>query len=82
MAGVATWVVFFIDNTAAQGALISGSSAVGVMSFIVGLVWELLAAQDISPWFEYVSSACNVADPLSRGSTDLAVSLGGVFTKC
>ena len=30
-------------------------------------IWFLIHAYDLSVWFEYVKSACNVADPPSRG---------------
>ena len=30
-------------------------------------IWRLIAKFDVLPWFEYVTSACNIADPPSRG---------------
>ena len=30
-------------------------------------IWFLIHTYDLSVWFEYVKSACNVADPPSRG---------------
>ena len=70
--------IFFVDNQGATGALTHGSSPAGDLSSIVATVWEEFIFADVRPWFEYVPSACNVADPGSRGSKTLAMRLGAI----
>ena len=62
----ALWI-HFIDNVAAQAALIKGSSSVMSGDIIVGRTWEMVARERIIPWFDRVDSESNPVDGLSRG---------------
>ena len=81
---VSTWVDllanndawFFCDNSSALGALIKGSSSAGDLNNMVGSIWHTLAIARCWAWWEFVPSALNVADHLSRGREDLAHELG------
>ncbi len=57
----------WVDNAAAQSALINGSSIIFSGDLVVGATWELIARRIIYPWFEWVASASNPVDALSRG---------------
>ena len=59
--------IHFIDNAAAQSALIKGSSSVMSGDLIVGQTWELIARRRIAPWFDTVGISSNPVDGLSRG---------------
>ena len=59
-------VIWFLDNQAALGSLIRAASKpsdVNYLSLLTGLVFAVLNAR---PWYEWVPSASNVSDPLSR----------------
>ena len=60
--------IHFIDNAAAQSALVNGSSSVASGDIIVGTTWEMIAKRCIYPWFDRVDSKSNPVDGLSRGS--------------
>ena len=66
----------FCGSSAALGALIRGSSTAGDLNWMAGCVWEKIALIGSRVWWEYVAFNLNVADPLSRGCTRLAVQLG------
>ena len=57
----------FIDNSAAQAALVKGSSSVLSGDLIVGHTWEIIAKRRMIPWFDRVDSSSNPVDGLSRG---------------
>lgn len=59
--------IHFIDNTAAEASLISGSSSLDVADHIVGLTWEKCCKRRVWPYFDRVSSKSNPVDLLSRG---------------
>ena len=58
--------IHFIDNAAAFGALVKGSSSVVQHDIIVGATWELIAKLDILAWFDRVDSKSNPVDGISR----------------
>jgi hypothetical protein len=57
----------FIDNTAAEASLISGTSRSSSASHVVAYTWELCAKRQVWPYFDRVASASNPVDKLSRG---------------
>ena len=59
--------VHFIDNTAAEASLISGSSALEAADHIAGLTWELSGICRLWPYFDRVESEAKPVDGLSRG---------------
>ena len=59
-------VLWFIDNTAACSAMIKGASPVRDCSEMALIASTALASIQSRPWFEYVASHQNPADPLSR----------------
>ena len=71
-------VIHFVDNTSAIYASVKGASSSADSARIVHMLHLLLAALDVSVWFEYVPSKENIADAPSRGDTDLLVGLGAV----
>ena len=63
----ALWL-HFIDNSAAEASLISGSSGLQAADHIVGLTWEIAGRRRLWPYFDRVASASNPVDCLSRGN--------------
>ncbi len=59
-------VIFFLDNQAAWSALIKSASSAEDCSSISLVCNLLLMLFCVRPWFEYVHTAQNPADPLSR----------------
>ena len=59
-------VIFFIDNEAACAALIRGSSKEPDVAAVVNAVHWLLHQADCRAWFEWIDSASNCSDGLSR----------------
>ena len=64
----ALWV-HFIDNSAAEASLISGSSALDAADHIAGLTWELSGTRGLWPYYDRVESEANPVDGLSRGDS-------------
>ena len=62
--------IHFIDNTAAEAALISGSSALDAADHVAGLTWEYISKRRLWPYFDRVESKANPVDGLSRGISD------------
>ena len=62
--------IHFIDNSAAQSALVKGSSSVMSGDLIIGQTWETIARRRLLPWFDRVDSGSNPVDGLSRGKWD------------
>ena len=54
--------IHFIDNAAALGALVKGSSSVVQHDITVGAPWELIAKLDILARFDGVTSGSNPVD--------------------
>ena len=59
--------MLFLDNNAASGALIKGSSRVLVVLATIGSFWGCMARLSASCWAERVASGANPADAPSRG---------------
>ena len=59
-------ILWFIDNQAALGALVKAASSAEDMSELSLLCSLSLAILDARTWFEYVPSALNMSDGLSR----------------
>lgn len=61
-----TDAVFFVDNEAACAALIRGSSTQSDVGAVVNAVHWMLFSINCRPWFEWIDSASNCSDGLSR----------------
>ena len=59
--------VHYIDNTAAQHALVRGSSSISSGDHVVGATWEAAAKLDCWPYFDRVHTKSNPIDGVSRG---------------
>ena len=55
-----------VDNTAAQAALVAGSSGTDVGSRIVELIGKRESSLMCRPWYSWVPMHSNPADPPSR----------------
>ena len=62
----ALWL-HFIDNSAAEASLVSGSSRLDAADHIVGMTWELAGRRRLWQFFDRVESKSNPVDGLSRG---------------
>ena len=62
----------FVDNAAAQWALLKGYSINEEGNLLVTLVWAAVTSTGGAPWFERVPSKANVSDSVSRGNTEEA----------
>jgi hypothetical protein len=60
-------VIFFIDNQSSLGAVVNGSSAVDDLNQWVGILHKILRTYQIEPFWHWVPSDYNLADPPSRG---------------
>ena len=63
-------VLWFIDNTAAATALIKHTSTARDSRHMAMLVGAVFVSAQVRPWYEYVASAQNPADILSRAGLD------------
>ena len=66
----------FVDNKASEYALIKGMGCTPILNHIIGAFWHIMANDGLSPWFERVTSAANIADAVSRFELDFARSQG------
>ena len=60
-------LICFIDNEAAKGTLIRGSSSVLAMNIITHHTWELFRKRALHAWVERVATDDNPIDKASRG---------------
>ena len=60
-------IMLFMDNNAASGALIKGSSRVLIVLAMIESFWGCMARLSASCWVERVASGANPADAPSRG---------------
>ena len=63
-------VIIFIDNTAALFALVKGTSSQSAIARSAHLSGFCCVRNSIRPWFEFVESASNWADSVSRKLAD------------
>ena len=63
-------VLWFIDNTSAEAALVKAGSPTESMCALALAAMAALAGLGTRPWFDHVPSADNSADPLSRGGLE------------
>ena len=68
--------VGFIDNTAGKAALSRGFSSDASVNNLLAFFWSLCAKLKWFAHFEWVASALNPADPVSRGSLELLEQVG------
>ncbi len=68
-------VTLLVDNTPAEGACSRGYSPDPLLAAIVGELWLLAGALDITLWIDRVPTKDNLADPLSRQDFALAEDL-------
>ena len=66
----------FVDNTAAQFALVKGFTSDPAVNVLSSIFWATAAEIGAGPWFERVTSKANPADAISRGDCSHAVSMG------
>ena len=66
-------VIFFIDNQSSLGAIVNGSSAVDDLNFWVGIIHRIIRENQIEPYWHWVPSEYNLADPPSRGRSPTLV---------
>ena len=59
--------VHFIDNVAAEYALVKGSSSIRSGDVVVGETWRWIQKLNVAPYFDRVASESNPVDGLSRG---------------
>jgi hypothetical protein len=59
-------VIWFVDNQAALAALVKGNSRCEINERLVNHFWCLAYSIDVQVWFEFVDSASNWADGISR----------------
>ena len=75
-----TFTVVYVDNTAAQSALISGQSSTECGRRILQHVIDAERKTVIRPWFGWVPSYSNPSDPPSRGVYEHPLHQGAVRT--
>ena len=63
-------IIWFIDNRAAESALVKAGSPTETMSRIALVAMACWSRLRCRPWFDHVASADNPADALSRGGLD------------
>ncbi len=63
-------VIWFVDNEAVCAAAIRGTSSAADVADVVGTVACLSAKLQARVWYEWIDSAANVSDGLSRVGTD------------
>ncbi|CAE7450708.1 unnamed protein product, partial [Symbiodinium necroappetens] len=71
-----SFTVAYIDNSAAQAALVAGSSGTELGSRIVELIGEAESAVLCRPWYSWVPTHSNPADPPSRGEVASLIEQG------
>ena len=59
--------VHFIDNVAAEYALVKGSSSIKSGDVVIGETWRRIQKLNVAPYFDRVASSSNPVDGLSRG---------------
>ena len=57
----------FIDNVAAEYALVKGSSSIRSGDVVIGETWRRIQKLNVAPYFDRVASESNPVDGLSRG---------------
>ena len=68
--------IIYLDNEAAKGALIKGSSSTIQGNLLVDSILEMEAAFRTRAWFARVPTSANPADPPSRGCYDHLTRMG------
>ena len=63
-------VIWFIDNSAAEAALVKAGSPTQTMCTLALVATAALASLKVRPWFEHIPSEDNPADVLSRGGLE------------
>ena len=76
---VCSHVVCFVDNSAAEHALVKGYTKDPVLSAFIGQFWVWAAEAQISISFHRVSSAENLSDAISRGELSELQQMQGQF---
>ena len=68
--------MLFIDNTAAEGTLLTSYSASKHLTVLAALFWSSIRTAKAAAWVGRVPSHLNVADGFSRGDFSVAHRLG------
>lgn len=68
--------ISFIDSTAGHSALLRGYGRDASINRLIAFTWALFAELRMFPHFEWVSSACNLSDGVSRHDLKYAFEAG------
>ena len=77
-----SFTVAYIDNSAAQAALVAGSSGTDLGSRIVELIGEAESKVLCRPWYSWLPTHSNPADPPSRGEFEALIKQGAERVLC
>ena len=59
-------VMWLVDNTAALGGIVKGASGLAVSELLIAAFWMKAFALQVRLWIEYIDSAGNWSDGISR----------------
>ena len=69
-------LIIFVDSQSAEGALVKGGSSQEDVSELTLMYWRLIQEFEILVCVDRVPTDSNISDSCSRGSRELAKSLG------
>ena len=59
-------IIWLVDNTAALGGIVKGASGLAVSEMLIAAFWMKAYALQVRLWIEYIDSAGNWSDGISR----------------
>ena len=59
-------IIWLVDNTAALGGIVKGASGLAVSEMLIAAFWMKAFALQVRFWVEYIDSAGNWSDGISR----------------
>ena len=59
-------IIWLVDNTAALGGIVKGASGLAVSELLIAAFWMKAFALQVRLWIEYIDSAGNWSDGISR----------------
>ena len=59
-------IIWLVDNTAALGGIVKGASGLAVSEMLIAAFWMKAFALQVRLWVEYIDSAGNWSDGISR----------------
>jgi hypothetical protein len=75
-------VIWMVDNTAALGGVVKGSSGEVTLEKLIGLFWILTFRYQCRVWLEYVDSKSNWSDGISRDYGEDGFASANRFCTC